>query len=556
MCAASGPWWRGPLEAASVAMSELSPMSPVDGDLVELGRQLRSLAEAFEALSSGNETSEVRAVIDAAPALLHAVQRTVGKTDFECDTVLSNLVEAVVVLDSDGVVLECNRSADQLLDCSVEELIGGSVSEIFGRAVREDGGRLSSHDQPWVKALEGGGPYTGEVIGVPRPDGSVIWISVNSVPLTREGEGKPYGVLMSFTDITASRQRELGRMAVQRAEELDAVLEAMVEGVFVYDAAGTVVQANSAARDFLGVEPLSMDREDLLSRIDARRPDGSPIPAEETPGGRALRGEHVMNEEITVAKRDGGRRPMMISCTPLIADSSVIGAVMVARDLTKSREGEERLREALREKEVLIKEIHHRVKNNLQIIASMLNLQTGCISDDYSRLALSDSQNRIRTLALVHEKLYSSGDVSQIAVKDYIRDLTSSLFKSLTEASPSVALRLDLADVSLDLDALIPLALILNELLSNSLQHAYPDGREGEIGIVLGPTSASRLELVVADDGVGFPEELDFRQTKTLGLQLVCLLTTQLGGNIELERNGGTVFTIEFPDSGVKGQSQ
>lgn len=247
---------------------------------------------------------------------------------------------------------------------------------------------------------------------------------------------------------------------------------------------------------------------------------------------------------------------MMISCTPLIADNSVIGAVMVARDLTESREGEERLREALREKEVLIKEIHHRVKNNLQIIASMLNLQTGCISDDYSRLALRDSQNRIRTLALVHEKLYSSGDVSQIAVKDYIRDLTSSLFKSLTEASPSVALRLDLADVSLDLDALIPLALILNELLSNSLQHAYPDGREGEIGIVLGPTSTSRLELVVADDGVGFPPELDYRQTETLGLQLVCLLTTQLGGNIELERDGGTVFTIEFPESGVKGQSQ
>ena len=532
------------------------PMSPVDGDLVGLGRQLRSLAEAFEALASSDETPEVRAVLDTAPALMRAVQKTVGKTDFDCDTVLSNLVEAVVVLDSDGLTLECNRSAERVLDCSAEELIGSSVSEIFGRAVREDGGRLSSRDQPWTKALEGRGPQTGEVMGVPRPNGSMIWVSVNSVPLTREGAETPHGVLMSFTDITASRQRELGRMAVRRAEELDAVLEAMVEGVFVYDAAGTVVQANSAARDFLGVEPLSMDREDLLSRIDARRPDGSPIPAEETPGGRALRGEHVMNEEITVAVRDGGRRPMMISCSPLIADNSVMGAVMVARDLTESREGEERLRASLREKEVLIKEIHHRVKNNLQIIASMLNLQTGCISDDYSRLALRDSQNRIRTLALVHEKLYSSGDVSQIAVKDYIRDLTSSLFKSLTETSPSVALRLDLADVSLDLDAVIPLALILNELLSNSLQHGFPDGREGEIAVVLGPTSTSRLELVVADDGVGFPKNLDYRETETLGLQLVCLLTTQLGGNIELERTGGTVFTIEFPESGVKDQSQ
>ncbi len=537
-------------------MSERPQMSPVDGDPVELGRQLRSLAAAFEALASGNETPEGRAMLDAAPALLRAVQKTVGGADFDCDTVLSNLLEAVVVLDNDGVTLECNRSAERVLDCSAEEIIGTSVSEILGRAVKEDGGLLSSRDQPWAKVLEGRGPQTGEVMGVPRPDGSMIWISVNSVPLTREGAETPNGVLMSFTDITASRQRELGRMAVQRAEELDAVLEAMVEGVFVYDAAGTVVQANSAAREFLGVEPLSMGREELLSRLDARRPDGSPIPAEETPGGRALRGEHVMNEEISVAVSDGSRRPMMVSCSPLIADNSVIGAVMVARDLTESREGEERLRASLREKEVLIKEIHHRVKNNLQIIASMLNLQTGCISDDYSRLALRDSQNRIRTLALVHEKLYSSGDVSQIAVKDYIRDLTSSLFKSLTEASPSVALRLDLADVSLDLDAVIPLALILNELVSNSLQHAFPDGREGEIAVVLVPNSNSRLELVVADDGVGFPENLDYRETETLGLQLVCLLTTQLGGNIELERNDGTVFTIEFPESGVKDQSQ
>ena len=171
-------------------------MSPVDGDLVELGRQLRSLAEAFEALASSDETPEVRAVLDTAPALLRAVQKTVGKTDFDCDTVLSNLVEAVVVLDSDGLTLECNRSAERVLDCSAEELIGSSVSEIFGQAVREDGGRLSSRDRPWAKALEGRGPQTGEVMGVPRADGSMVWISVNSVPLTREGAETPYGVLM------------------------------------------------------------------------------------------------------------------------------------------------------------------------------------------------------------------------------------------------------------------------------------------------------------------------------------------------------------------------
>ena len=130
-------------------------MSPVEGDLVGLGRQLRSVAEAFEALASSDETPEVRAVLDTAPALLRAVQKTVGKTDFDCDTVLSNLVEAVVVLDSGGLTLECNRSAERVLDCSAEELIGSSVSEIFGRAVREDGGRPSTGVTP-SKVMTGG----------------------------------------------------------------------------------------------------------------------------------------------------------------------------------------------------------------------------------------------------------------------------------------------------------------------------------------------------------------------------------------------------------------
>jgi two-component sensor histidine kinase len=179
----------------------------------------------------------------------------------------------------------------------------------------------------------------------------------------------------------------------------------------------------------------------------------------------------------------------------------------------------------------------------------MLNLQAGAITDDYCRVALRDSQNRIRTLALIHEKLYSSRDLAEIPIKDYIRDLTSSLFHSLTAESKSVSLHLDVADILLDIDSAIPVALILNELVSNSLQHGFSTGAEGEISITLKPTSASRFRLTVRDTGDGMPADLDFQNTESLGMQLVCLLTKQLDGSIELDRSDGTLFTIEFSES-------
>ncbi len=203
-----------------------------------------------------------------------------------------------------------------------------------------------------------------------------------------------------------------------------------------------------------------------------------------------------------------------------------------------------KLQDSVREKEVLLKEIHHRVKNNMQIVSSLLNLQSAYIKDESLREIFRESQNRILSMSLVHEKLYHSKDLANIDFNEYIRVLTHDLLQSYG-ASERIALIMDTEDISLGIDTAIPCGLIINELVSNALEHAFPD-REGEIRIAL-HSYDSETELIVADNGVGMPEDVDFRDTDSLGLRLVTILVEdQLQGTIRLERDGGTKFRITF----------
>jgi len=461
----------------------------------------------------------------------------------------------VVVQDARGIVRFCNPSAERILGLSEREIIGRSFPDPRGGPVRGDGTPYPAHENPALFTMQVGEPQSGIVMGLPRPDGTLVWISVATNPMIRDSEVHPCGVVTSFTDISQAREKELAEEVQRRTGELDAVFSAMNEGVLLYDAQGMIFRANPAAMDILGLDPHAIGREALLGLVEVRRVDGYPLPLEETPGARVLRGEQVTEEELVLVNRKGKTLIVLVSGGPLIDAGRVVGGVIVARDITENKRSEERLKASLREKEMLLKEVHHRVKNNLQVIASMLNLQAGNVYEDPVRTALRDSQNRIRTLALIHEKLYGARDVAEIPIKEYIQDLTSSLFRSLTPESASVSLGLDVADVLLDIDAAIPVALILNELVSNSLEHAFPQGGEGAMSITFKPISASRYKMVVADNGVGFPAELDFRNSDSLGLQLVCLLTKQLGGDIELDRRVGTQFTIEFDEFEKEGRT-
>jgi PAS domain S-box-containing protein len=213
------------------------------------------------------------------------------------------------------------------------------------------------------------------------------------------------------------------------------------------------------------------------------------------------------------------------------------------------RAGAEQLKASLREKESLLKEIHHRVKNNLQVISSLLKLQAASIRDGSALEMFQESQNRIRSMALIHEKLYQSPDLSRVEFASYVRDLLSLLLRSYA-ARPRIELDTAIESAALSIESAVPLGWILNELISNSLKYAFPAGRPGRISVALRPLDAVRLRLTVSDDGVGFPAQVDFRTAETLGMQLVRTLTEQIGGAVELRRGAGTEFAISFPIRG------
>lgn len=227
-------------------------------------------------------------------------------------------------------------------------------------------------------------------------------------------------------------------------------------------------------------------------------------------------------------------------------EQATLYARQLNEEIVERKRAEERIQASLREKEVLLKELHHRVKNNLQVISSLLKLQTRYVEDETYADMFKESQNRVISMALVHEKLYQSEDLASIDLNEYVNHLTNAMFRTYGVDTGKIALKVDAADVMLGVDTAIPCGLIINELISNSLKYAFPEGKEGEIKIRFHPTDENEMELTVSDNGISMPKDLDLRHVKSLGLKLVSILTDQIGGKIEIDRSRGTKFQIRF----------
>ncbi|MBN4051452.1 PAS domain S-box protein [bacterium AH-315-M05] len=259
----------------------------------------------------------------------------------------------------------------------------------------------------------------------------------------------------------------------------------------------------------------------------------------------ALRKKGISSQyEAQVSTKSGELKWFIIDGSPVYdTNGKVVGSIGVHTDITERKKAEEQLHKSLQEKEILLREIHHRVKNNLQIISSMLSLQSSYISDKGTINILKESQDRIKSMAFIHESLYQTKDFSSINISEYIENLSKNLVYSFGTQYNFVSLKLDTDKIYLNLDTAIPCGLIINELVSNSLKYAFPDNHKGEIKITLKQKN-TRLILTVADNGIGFPSGLNFKKTKSLGLQLVNTLVDQVNGNIKITNKKGTKFII------------
>jgi PAS domain S-box-containing protein len=235
------------------------------------------------------------------------------------------------------------------------------------------------------------------------------------------------------------------------------------------------------------------------------------------------------------------------------ADGKVLyydGAII---DVSGRKRAEVQIREAMREKEVLLKEIHHRVKNNLQIVSSLLNLQSAYLRDAYDRELFKQSQNRVKAMALLHEKLYRSAELTQINFDEYLNSMMPNLFQSYKTSSAAIDCQVEEGNVLLDIDTAIPCGLIVSELVANSLKHAFPEGRSGKVSVALGHLDQRRLRLTVSDDGIGMDHGTPSESAGApMGWELVRTLTEQLNGSIEIDRYHGTRVCITFNEKAPK----
>jgi PAS domain S-box-containing protein len=259
---------------------------------------------------------------------------------------------------------------------------------------------------------------------------------------------------------------------------------------------------------------------------------------------QAWKDQGLLITETLLSRRDGTTIPVMISGARM-PDGMIILNVM---DISDRKKTEDQLQRSLTEKEILLREVHHRVKNNMQVISGLIELQSTQVTDPEIRRLFEESYNRIKTMALIHESLYRSNDYARIDFSTYLNEMVSYLLASYGRSTDEISVEIRLPVTHLSMDLAIPCGLIANELISNSLKHAFPDGRHGTIVIQLTKAGEKECEFMVSDDGVGLPAGLDFRRSPSFGLQLINgLAAHQMRGTFELRPGKGTTFVIRFP---------
>jgi two-component system, sensor histidine kinase PdtaS len=360
---------------------------------------------------------------------------------------------------------------------------------------------------------------------------------------------EPAELVAQLRSLLRIRQAEQqARSARAEADEARARLAAIVESsgdaIIGMTLEGQIVSWNPGAERLYGYAAAEVEGRPIAMLI-------PPNHADELPGimERLRGGQRIEPYDTVRLRKDGTLVDVSLSVSPIAdAAGTVTGAASIARDISERKRAEQAVRASLREKEVLLREIHHRVKNNLQMISSLLNIQAKSIHDQVAVEMLKESQSRVRSIAVIHQKLHKAKDLAHINFSDYIRDLATSLFHTYGVTAKKIALQLDVDPVMLGIETAIPCGLIINELVTNSLKYAFPGSETGTIGIALHAAGPETYTLVVRDSGGRFPRSLDVRTATSAGLQIVTALVKQLDGSLELAVDGATAFHIAFKE--------
>jgi PAS domain S-box-containing protein len=525
-------------------------LSKREQELQHQNEELRlRLEEADETLRAIRE-GEVDAVI-VTGSKGEQVFSLVG-TDSIYRLIVETMKEAAFTITIDGTILFCNAQFSQFVNRPLENIVGHAVQEFIAE---------SNHPAA-ISVLHAaqGHPVrqrlvfkTADGVDVPahisanilnQPDGLSICIVAsdlreleNSTELIRQLRAQQEALRLANDNLCAS-QIELEDARGKYRE----LFETAPDGYIVTDSSGDIQEANQAAlalfnrsiNDLKGksfsVLLTSRSVEEFIRRL-ADLNTGESTPS---------------RWEMEIPSEAGGYIWTSITVASLRDEENHINRLLwLIRDISRRKQAEEIIKASLVEKELMLKEIHHRVKNNLQIISSLVSLQVDGLPDERLHEALNDIRDRVRTIALVHEKLYQTADLARLNFSDYTSSLMSYMWRVYGAAAKNIRLILDIKPVFLPIDAALHCGLILNELASNALKHAFPQSAEGEVTVsAVNDQKSGTLVIRVCDNGIGLPPDLDFRQARSLGLRLVQMLVEQMYGSIQTGSGPGSEFII------------
>jgi PAS domain S-box-containing protein len=459
-----------------------------------------------------------------------AADEALRRSEARFRQVLEATPNALVMINRAGLIEMVNGQAERMFGHSRAELLGQPVEMLVPERFRavHPGHRAGFYADPRSRPMG-----TGRDLFGLRKDGSEFPVEIGLSPIET---GDAMMVLSAVVDISVRKRLE---------ERFRLVVEATPNALVMVNRAGLIEMVNAQAEHMFGYsrtellgQPVEMLLPEPLRANHPRLRGSFYADASSRPMGAG--------RDLNAVRKDGVEFPVEIGLNPIETDEGTMVLAGVV-DISDRKREEERLRAALKEKEILLGEIHHRVKNNLQIVHSLLDLQSASISDPAAVEMLRDGQNRIRSMALIHQLLYFSKDFARVDFATFLDNLIPTLVSSYAIESDRFTISINAADGQLPLNAAVPCGLIANELISNAFKHAFPGGRLGEIRIELTRDGTDHAVLLVSDDGIGIPDDLVLESTSTFGLQLVMLLADQLGGELEIHRSTPTRFLLRFP---------
>ena len=443
-------------------------------------------------------------------------------------TTLESMNDIIHVVDSDFNLVLVNQAFEQQANSL------GIEGNVTGRNLFELFPFLSEKiHKEYGKVIDNGKLVASEEMTTIQ--GKDLYTETRKIPIL--SSNRVNQIITVVRDITVRKKTE--EALKESKENFQAIVENTENAVTVLDTKGNFLYTNENSAKNLGLKPNELNGKSVYDFFPKEFADGRVETL------RKVVESQKVDSHLIETPMDGDSVSFRSDMIPFRYDGKE-AVLTVSTDITDIIETQKALKASLREKETLLHEIHHRVKNNMQVINSLLKLQSNSIEDAKTKEILKDSQSRVYAMSAVHETLHGSESLSEINLQSYLSKITTSIFQTYSTDSRRIQLNSDINNSPIVLNQAYPLGLIINELISNSLKYAFPDEREGKISVSL-KKHDKELELTIMDDGVGIPDSFDWKNSKSLGLKLVrTLVENQLDGSIEMESNNGTKFTIKF----------